>query len=49
MVVVLLQSLITQQGGTIVFEGKKAVFSYKDKGILVYTDIDDLLAAALSK
>ncbi|CAM9558770.1 unnamed protein product [Chrysoparadoxa australica] len=37
--------LITQQGGTLVFEGKDVIYEYKDKGILVYTDILDMLRA----
>ena len=38
------KQLITQQGGTLVFEGRKLVKTYKDKGILTYTDVNDLLA-----
>ncbi|CAM9256906.1 unnamed protein product [Ascophyllum nodosum] len=37
------KNLITQQGGTIVFEGRDKIFSYEDKGILVYTDVSDML------
>jgi len=37
------KSLITQQGGSLVFEGKKLVKVYRDKGILTYTDVNDLL------
>lgn len=38
------KDLITQQGGCLVFEGRKLVKKYEDKGILTYTDMDDLLA-----
>lgn len=37
------KDLITQQGGCLVFEGRKMVKKYCDKGILTYTDMDDLL------
>lgn len=37
------ENLITQQGGCLVFEGRKLVRKYEDKGILTYTDMDDLL------
>jgi len=37
------KQLITQQGGSLVFEGKKLVKVYMDRGILTYTDVDDLL------
>ena len=38
------KSLITQQGGTAIFDqDKNVVWTYKDKGILVYTNIDDVL------
>ncbi|KAM3573948.1 hypothetical protein VYU27_004076 [Nannochloropsis oceanica] len=37
------KSLITQQGGSLVFEGKMLTKIYRDKGILTYTDMDDLL------
>eukprot|EP00624_Nannochloropsis_granulata_P005178 evm.model.NODE_36558_length_9878_cov_24.109232.2 len=37
------KSLITQQGGSLVFEGKTIKKIYRDKGILTYTDMNDLL------
>lgn len=37
------ENLITQQGGCLVFEGRKLVRKYEDKGILTYVDFDDLL------
>lgn len=38
------KDLITQQGGTAIFDqNKKQQWCYKDKGILVYTNIDDVL------
>jgi hypothetical protein len=39
------QDLITQQGGTLVFEGKQLVYEFKDKGILTYTDVNEILKA----
>ncbi|CBJ48830.1 conserved unknown protein [Ectocarpus siliculosus] len=37
------KELITQQGGTVVFEGRDKIYNYKDKGILVYTDVLEML------
>ncbi|CAM9485224.1 unnamed protein product [Ectocarpus fasciculatus] len=41
------KELITQQGGTVVFEGRDKIYSFKDKasilGILVYTDVLEML------
>lgn len=37
------KELITQLGGTLVFDGSDVVYEYKDKGILVYTDIQEVL------
>lgn len=37
------KELITQQGGTLVFDGTDKIYSYKDKGILVYTDVLEML------
>lgn len=37
------KQLITQQGGSLVFEGRKLVRVYRDRGILTYTDVEDLL------
>ncbi len=38
------KDLITQQGGCLVFEGRRLVKKWADKGILTYTDVDELLA-----
>lgn len=35
-----------QQGGTLVFQGEETAYFYKDKGILVYAPLDEVLAAA---
>lgn len=37
------KELITQQGGTVVFRGREPIYSFKDKGILVYTDVLGML------
>jgi len=37
-----------QQGGTLVFQGEETVYCYKDKGILVYAPLDEVIAAAMS-
>ena len=37
------KELITQQGGTLIFDGRDLVWRFDDKGILVYTDIQDVL------
>lgn len=39
----MLQSLITQQGGTLAFEGRRLLRRWDDRGILVYTNIDELM------
>ena len=39
------ESLLTQQGGSLLFQGKEVVFSHTDSGILKYTDLDALLDA----
>ncbi|EIE18540.1 hypothetical protein COCSUDRAFT_60209 [Coccomyxa subellipsoidea C-169] len=39
------ESLLTQQGGSLVFQGEKVIFSHTDSGILKYTDLDALLDA----
>jgi hypothetical protein len=41
--------LLTQQGGSLVFSGEEVVFKHVDSGILKYTDVDALVAAALQK
>ncbi|GAQ86414.1 hypothetical protein KFL_002870180 [Klebsormidium nitens] len=41
--------LLTQQGGSIVFDGEDVVFKHVDSGILKYTDVDALVAAALQE
>lgn len=38
-------SLLTQQGGCLVFKGKDVIFRHSDSGILKYTDCDTLLKA----
>ena len=40
-------SLLTQQGGTLVFSGSSVVFKHVDSGILRYTDPEAILQAAL--
>ncbi|EFJ49943.1 hypothetical protein VOLCADRAFT_89241 [Volvox carteri f. nagariensis] len=40
-------SLLTQQGGCVVFAGEQVVFKHVDSGILRYTDVDEILKAAL--
>eukprot|EP00271_Cylindrocystis_brebissonii_P014505 TRINITY_DN35867_c0_g1_i1.p1 TRINITY_DN35867_c0_g1~~TRINITY_DN35867_c0_g1_i1.p1 ORF type:complete len:363 (+),score=44.93 TRINITY_DN35867_c0_g1_i1:54-1142(+) len=37
--------LLTQQGGTLVFSGRKVIYKHVDTGILKYTPIDELLKA----
>ncbi|CAM9867138.1 unnamed protein product, partial [Heterosigma akashiwo] len=36
------KELITQQGGTLIFKGKKVVYRYNDLGILRYTPIEQV-------
>lgn len=38
--------LITQQGGTLLFEGDNVIFQHRDSGILVTPDVDELMRAA---
>eukprot|EP00882_Tetradesmus_deserticola_P017706 GHRQ01018977.1.p1 GENE.GHRQ01018977.1~~GHRQ01018977.1.p1 ORF type:complete len:145 (-),score=68.62 GHRQ01018977.1:20-454(-) len=38
--------LLVQQGGTLMFRGTDLVFRHDDSGILKYTDVDALMAAA---
>ena len=40
------EALLTQQGGSLVFRGRDVVFRHDDSGILEYTDVDALVAAA---
>ncbi|CAK0785934.1 hypothetical protein CVIRNUC_009147 [Coccomyxa viridis] len=40
------EALLTQQGGSLVFRGQDVVFRHDDSGILKYTDVDALVAAA---
>lgn len=40
------KDLVVQQGGTLVFQGEETAYFYKDKGILVYAPLDEVLAAA---
>ena len=40
------EALLTQQGGSLVFRGQDVVFRHDDSGILRYTDVDALIAAA---
>lgn len=40
--------LLTQQGGTIMFEGTNVIFKHVDSGILRYTDVDAVVQAALA-
>ncbi|KAK9812732.1 hypothetical protein WJX72_002816 [[Myrmecia] bisecta] len=42
------QELLTQQGGTLVFNGAQTVFRHDDSGILKYTDVYALREVALS-
>jgi hypothetical protein len=42
------EDLVVQQGGTLVFQGEETVYCYKDKGILVYAPLDEVIAAAMS-
>lgn len=37
------ESLLTQQGGTLIFKGGEDVFFHKDSGILMYANVDDVL------
>lgn len=39
------KELITQQGGVLIFEGRKLIKRFDDKGILVYTPIEEILEA----
>lgn len=39
------ESLLTQQGGSLLFQGEKVIFRHSDSGILKYTDLDALLDA----
>lgn len=39
-------NLLVQQGGTLLFKGTQTQWRHDDSGILKYTDIDALLAAA---
>lgn len=41
-------TLLTQQGGTIVFKGEAVIFKHVDSGILKYTSVEDLLDAVKS-
>jgi len=41
------KSLITQQGGTLIFKDKELVYLYKDLGILKYTPIEEVLKIVL--
>lgn len=41
--------LLTQQGGSLVFDGQDVVFKHVDSGILKYTDVDALVASALQE
>jgi hypothetical protein len=38
--------LLVQQGGTLLFKGTQTLWRHNDSGILKYTDVDALLAAA---
>ena len=40
--------LVVQQGGTLVFDKEETVYCYKDKGILVYAPLEEVIAAATS-
>lgn len=40
------EELLTQQGGCLVFRGQEVIFRHADSGILKYTDMDALVAAA---
>mmetsp|Transcript_4455 Transcript_4455/g.7425 ORF Transcript_4455/g.7425 Transcript_4455/m.7425 type:complete len:299 (+) Transcript_4455:20-916(+) len=42
------EALLTQQGGTLAFNGEETIFRYNDSGILKYTDVDALLRTVLS-
>jgi len=42
------QALLTQQGGTLAFDGTEVIFRHDDSGILKYTDVDALLRTVLS-
>ncbi len=41
------ESLLTQQGGSLIFDGDALTFKHVDSGILRYTDPDQLLEVAL--
>lgn len=38
--------LITQQGGTLLFEGEDLIYKHRDSGILITPDVDELMKAA---
>lgn len=40
------EELLTQQGGCLLYRGKNVIFRHNDSGILKYTDVDALMAAA---
>lgn len=42
------QSLLTQQGGTLAFNGNEVIYRTNDSGILKYTDVDEMLRTLLS-
>ena len=37
--------LLTQQGGTLIFRGEQVLYSYKDRGILTYTPLNEVMQA----
>ncbi|KAG2483176.1 hypothetical protein HYH03_017968 [Edaphochlamys debaryana] len=41
------ETLLTQQGGSLVFSGDAVLFKHVDSGILRYTDVDTLMQTAL--
>ncbi|KAJ9511517.1 hypothetical protein QJQ45_029825 [Haematococcus lacustris] len=42
------QALLTQQGGTLAFDGQEVIFKHVDSGILKYTDTEALLRVVLN-
>jgi len=40
--------LVTQQGGTVIFDGKNKIYQYKDLEILKYTPINEVLDAIIT-
>ncbi|KAJ9511220.1 hypothetical protein QJQ45_017184, partial [Haematococcus lacustris] len=42
------QALLTQQGGTLAFDGQDVIFKHVDSGILKYTDTEALLRVVLN-